>query len=311
MSMNNKHRGGALLTALFIMTLVSIVAVAMSAKVQMDIYRTRLMITHDKLYYASQAITFWAMNELSSTKQSFTKADDKGMLSSYPKGLATIYPSVTLSGALYDLQARCNLNNLANKKTLLGFVNFVEGIAPQIPMSEKVNLTFAINDWVSEYQYSTASQAFLSYYLKQKPPYHPSHQLMSSFSELRLIKDVSPSTYKALEPYSTALPELTPVNINTAPKPVLLAISEFLDEKKAKELIKARGKNGFKNTVQANQLMERLKIPAELVTLESTYFLSVAHASSEQVHFTVYTLLKRSQDKNGIRSVKILSERFE
>jgi general secretion pathway protein K len=51
-----KDPGGALLTALFIMTLVAIVATAMSTRLQLDIYRTRLIVTYDKLYLASQAI---------------------------------------------------------------------------------------------------------------------------------------------------------------------------------------------------------------------------------------------------------------
>ena len=54
-------RGSALLTALFIMTLVAIVATAMSTKLQVDIYRTRLTLTHDKLYLASQGVAVWAL----------------------------------------------------------------------------------------------------------------------------------------------------------------------------------------------------------------------------------------------------------
>lgn len=61
-------KGSALLTALFIMTLVAIVATAMSTKVQLDIYRTRLILTHDKLYFASQAVTFWSMGQLADKK---------------------------------------------------------------------------------------------------------------------------------------------------------------------------------------------------------------------------------------------------
>ena len=45
-----KNKGGALLTALFIMTLVAIVATAMSTRLQLDIYRTDLIVSHNKLY---------------------------------------------------------------------------------------------------------------------------------------------------------------------------------------------------------------------------------------------------------------------
>ena len=60
-----RNRGSALISALFIMTLVAIAATAMSTRLQLDIYRTRLTISSDKLFLASQAVTFWAMHTLS------------------------------------------------------------------------------------------------------------------------------------------------------------------------------------------------------------------------------------------------------
>ena len=62
---HGNKRGSALLSALFIMTLVAICATAMSMRLQLDIYRTRLTLDSDKLYLASQAVTFWAMDILS------------------------------------------------------------------------------------------------------------------------------------------------------------------------------------------------------------------------------------------------------
>lgn len=307
---NNKYRGGALLTALFIMTLVAIVATAMSTKIQVDIYRTRLIITHDKLYYASQAVAFWAMGELNDPKKRFTKPDANGMVSIYPKALANIYPNVIISGELYDLQARYNLNNLSNKKMILGFVNFIGYTVPQISIPEKMTLALAINDWISTYDLAIGKDTFLSYYLNQKPPYYPSHQLMSSGSELRLIKDVSAKIYLALEPYITALPEPTTLNINTASKQVLLSLSNSMTEEKVNQLIEARGKNGIKRQDKVNELLKKLNISADQITLESNYFLSVAHTSSDNINFTLFTLLKRSRDKKGKLSVTILRESF-
>lgn len=110
-----KTKGSALLTALFIMTLVAIVATAMSMRLQQDIYRTRLVITQDKLYLASQAVTFWALNELLDKNNRFTKTNPLGMVAQYPKNMESIYNQVQLSGGLFDLQARFNLNNLVEK----------------------------------------------------------------------------------------------------------------------------------------------------------------------------------------------------
>lgn len=307
---NKKHRGGALLTALFIMTLVAIVATAMSTKVQVDIYRTRLIIVHDKLYLAAQAVAFWGMGELNDVKKHFAKRDAQGMVSQYPQTMTGIYPSVTLSGGLYDLQARYNLNNLVNKKAILGFINFVGNTVPDITMPEKMKLALATADWISTYDLAVGKDHYLSYYLNQRPPYHPSHQLMNSSSELRLIQDVSAQTYLALQPHITALPEPTAININTASKQVLLSLSNTINDEKVNEIISARGENGIKKLATINELLQKLNIANDQITLESSYFLNVAHASSENLHFTMYTLLKRSKDKKGKLSVTILRQSF-
>lgn len=309
-NLNQKIHGGALLTALFIMTLVAIVATAMSVRLQADIYRTRLITTHDKLYFASQAVTFWAMKELSIPKKQFTTTNAQGIVSLYPQKMQSIYPNVTVHGEIYDLQARFNINNLTNKKYILGFINFAGSIIPQISATEKKNLALAINNWISPYELEAGEDPYLSYYRHQKPPYYPGRQLMSSSSELRLVKDVSAHIYLALQPYITALPELTAININTAPQKVLMSLSNALDEKKANELIKARGKNGLKNLDKIKELLQELNIANDQITLESTYFLSVAHTSTDNLKFTVSTLLKKHRDKKGKISVHILSERF-
>ncbi|MFT4058398.1 MAG: type II secretion system minor pseudopilin GspK [Legionella sp.] len=306
-SIKHKYRGGALLTALFIMTLVAIVATAMSSHLQVDIYRTRLIVNHDRLYYASQAVAFWAMSELNDPKKKFNMSNNEGVVGRLPKSMSHVYPSVILSGELYDLQSRFNLNNLLNRKSFLGFANLVSHVISDLNGPERINLAFAINNWISTYDLALGTDKYLSYYLKQKPPYHPSHQLMQSASELRLIKDVNSNTYLALQPYITALPETTSLNINTATPKTLLSLGT-LDNDKVKQIIEARGEKGLKDLAKLEPLLKKLNIAYEQITLESTYFLSVAHATSDNQNFTVYTLLKRSRDKKGKLSVSILRE---
>ncbi|WP_058477448.1 type II secretion system minor pseudopilin GspK [Legionella steigerwaltii] len=303
-------KGSALLTSLFIMTLVAIVATAMSTKVQLDIYRTKLIVTHDRLYLASQAVPFWALGQLADKKNKFTKATPQGIVSLYPSNMENTYNTVTLKGGLYDLQALYNINNLGNRKAMLGFINLIGTVIPQNAESEKVKLTLAINDWLSVYDLARGKDNYLSYYTSQKPPYYPSHQFMSSKSELRLVKDVNAPLYLALEPLITALPEATPININTAPLKVLKSLSSGMKETQLNELIKARKENGIKDLGTISELLKKLDIANDQITLESTYFLSVAYATSENLNLTVYTLFKRTKDKNGKISVNVIRQSF-
>jgi general secretion pathway protein K len=305
-----KTQGGALLTALFIMTLVAIVATAMSTRMQLDIYRTRLVITHDKLYLASQAVTFWAMTELNNKNLKFTKLNAQGMVDKYPKTLETIYNQVKLEGGLYDLQARFNLNNLSEKKSVPTFISLMKQINLKADDAEKVNLTQSIKDWISPYDIAKGKDAYAAYYLSQRPPYNPSHQLIQSSSELRLIKGVDAATYLSLEPFITVLSDesLTPININTAAKPILMSLGNGLSSAQVNELIKARGESGIKDLKDINELLTKLDLPNDQITIESNYFLNVAHASSDEFNVVVYTLLKRSRDKKGKITVSVIRE---
>ncbi len=109
-----KHSGGALLTALFIMTLVAIVATAMTTSLQLDIYRTRLLLAQDKVSLASEAVMFWAFEELTKKNLNLLANNSEGLVAQFPKNLSTIYKDMNLSGSLYDLQSRYNLNNVAD-----------------------------------------------------------------------------------------------------------------------------------------------------------------------------------------------------
>lgn len=303
-----KVQGSALLTALFIMTLVAIVATAMSTRLQLDIYRTRLVITQDKLYLASQAVTFWALNELINKNNRFTKINKLNMVAQYPKNMERIYNQVQLSGGLYDLQAGFNLNNLIEKKSIPTFMHLINQVYSKATGQERANIALGVKHWLLTYAPGRGEDIYTSYYLSQKPPYYPSHQLIKSKSEFRLIKDVSAPVYLSLDPFITALPESTSININTAPKQVLMSLGDGLSGAQANELITARKDSGITDLKEINELLKKLNIPTDQITLESQYYLSVAYAKSDEFNLVVYSLLKRSRDRKGKLSVSVIRE---
>lgn len=303
-----KIQGSALLTALFIMTLVAIVATAMSTRLQQDIYRTRLVITQDKLYLASQAVTFWALNELLDKNNRFTKTNQLGMVAQYPKNMESLYNQVQLSGGLFDLQARFNLNNLVEKKSIPTLMHLISHVYSKAASRERANIALGVKHWLLAYDLGRGEDLYTSYYLSQKPPYYPSHQLIKSKSEFRLIKDVSAPVYLALDPFITALPESTSININTAPKQILMSLGDGLSDSQANELITARGEHGVTNLKEINELLKKFNIPSDQITIESQYYLSVAYAKNDEFSLVVYSLLKRSRDRKGKLITSVIRE---
>lgn len=301
------HRGGALLTALFIMTLVAIVATAMSTRLQLDIYRTRLLINYDKLYLASQALMFWSFNELNNKNNKFSVLDKQNRVSTYPSKLAHLDKELTLSGGLYDLQSKININNLSDKKETVLFLNLLSQIDPKASEKDKNNLALAIKDWLSAYDLSKGNDLYNAYYTGQKPPYFPSHQLIKSTSELRLIKGVDARQDQLIQPFITALPEVTPININTASKEILASLGDGLNASQVEELLIARGINGI-SPKKLPLILQKLNISGKQVTVESKYFLSKALVKTEELNLRVYTLLKREKNAKGIIKVSVLRE---
>ncbi|ASQ45779.1 type II secretion system minor pseudopilin GspK [Legionella clemsonensis] len=299
--------GSALISALFIMTMVAIAATAMSTRLQLDIYRIRLGILSDKLYLASQAVSFWSLNQLS-TKKNYTLSDNAGKILDFPRQLQAIYPEFVVKGALYDLQSRFNVNNLTDKKYASTFLKLLEKIPTKLNPAQRGQLVLAIYHWITPYQPGRGQDEFLHYYLHQKPPYYPAQQLLQHLSELRLIKDVTAQLYLTLANFLTVLPEVTPVNINTAPQEILASLGNGLNQSQVNEIIEARGDKGFQDTKNLGSLLQKLNIRSEQVTIESQYFLSVAFVTSQELSLTVYTVIKRSKDKKGNISVTVIRE---
>ncbi|MBA3536956.1 MAG: type II secretion system minor pseudopilin GspK [Tatlockia sp.] len=302
------YRGSALISALFIMTLVAIAATAMSTRLQLDIYRTRLSIASDKLYLASQAVQAWGLSEIADPNQKFRQADASGKVLNFPPKLLLIYPDIRIKGALYDLQARYNLNNVADKNFQISFQEFLKNTEKKLEQPQRIMLAAVLHNWLSPYQPGQDAMNNLSYYLKQKPPYYPAQQLMQNASEFRLLRGVNAKLYRNLENHFIALPEQTPININTASKPVLMSLGFGLNEEQVNELIEARGKKGLSDFAKITPLLQKLNIRSELLTIESQYFMSVATISSDDLNLTSYTILKRIKDNNGKVKVSLINQ---
>lgn len=302
------NQGGALISALFIMTLVAIAATAMSTRLQLDIYRTRLTINNDKLYLASQAVTFWAMDKLSKENLQVRINNKEGKLLTFPSSLRRLYPDVSIKGEVYDLQGRFNLNNLQDKIFIPIFLRLLETSLKNTDNNQIRALIASIQYWISPYQPGRGHDEYLTYYQKQHPPYSPSYQFMQSVSEFRLVRGVNKSIYQTLLPDITVLPETTPINLNTASKELLKTLGNGLSESQVEEILNARINKGITTSQQLGELLQKIEIPTQQITIESTYYLCTATVSSQDLNLTIYTVIKRFRDQKQQLSVGIVSE---
>lgn len=305
-----KKQGSALITALFIMTLIAIVATAITTRLYTDIYRTQRMEQSDRLYLASQAVTFWAMDRIMDKSQKLISFGSLGKVLEYPEKLQTIYPNVKISGVLYDLQARFNLNNLKKTSYQAMFYGLLEQKTPNLEAQNRKLLLDATINWVngSVSEGTVQHNEWIDRYLKQTPIYYPGYQPMQNVSEFRLVYGVNAEIYQALSPFLTALPEETALNLNTASKELIRTLGNGLNDSDAQELLELRGIKGFSDLTKINPFLTKHNISANEITLESNYYLCVATTTTPNLTLTTYVVIKREQNKAHQFITRVLSE---
>jgi len=302
-------RGSALLSALFIMTLVAIATTSMTVQLRQNIEQARLVINTDQHSLSAEALRYWAMAALLDKETRAFGRDPSMLILTDAESPMPKISGVKFSAQLFDLQALFNINNLENKKFKTPFYRFLNDILEDESKKQAFRLADAITNWVSDAKSPAGQNKYAGYYAKQKPPYVTAHQPMASLSELRLVQGVTPDVFQALFPYVTVLPPQTKININTVPETLLMAFAQGEDAaKNVQALIEARGEKGIQSINQVMGILRKLSLEYNDVTLESEYFLCIGQAKTPALERTLYSVLRRSKAPNGTLSVHLVQE---
>lgn len=144
----------------------------------------------------------------------------------------------------------------------------VVGIGP----AEARRVAASLADWIDADSAPNPDGAEDDIYAKAAVPYRTSGTLMSHPSELRAVNGVTPEIYRALRPWICALPdaELSPLNINTlsldqAPL-VAMLMPDQLDVTRARQIIADRPAGGWDSTVDfwSRPALQALSPPMEV-----------------------------------------------
>jgi general secretion pathway protein K len=299
--------GVALITALLITALATIVAVAMLGQQHLAIRRSTNFIHHDQaLQYAFGGET-WAIRILI-RDLSLNKID--GLQDIWAMRLAAIpIEGGNMIGQIEDLQGRFNLNNLlkdgkVSPEDVQQFQRLL--LALQIP----VNLAQVLIDWMdADADISLPEGAEDNAYLLKTPSYRAANQALRNPSELRLLAGMTPEFYQRLLPHVCTLPTRTQINLNTATVPVIMSLAEGLSEAAATQLIAGRDKKAFETLqpVLANPVLAGLKmVDSQSLSLSSNYFLYSSRVQLDRGQTLMSSMLERSADR--VRVVSRIQE---
>jgi general secretion pathway protein K len=129
---------------------------------------------------------------------------------------------------------------------------------------------------------------------------------MINTSELMMVNGFTPTMYAVIASTIHALPEITPLNLNTADLQSLLMLSTNSQCQQVADIIQLRAKHGIDNMANVQDLLKKCDIKPSHVTLQSQYFMSVAEVKTGDLQLTNRTLIKRKIDPKGHVKLQVL-----
>jgi general secretion pathway protein K len=146
---------------------------------------------------------------------------------------------------------RINLNNLVQPNG--EFEPFTQAalkrLGKRLLIPEEVWSCLA--DWLDSDGQTRSNGAEAGYYRLQKPPYSARNGKLATIAELSLVRGITPEIITSLRPFVTiyagqAGAPLSQVNINTAPKELLAALDDGIDERMAERILEERRLKPFR-----------------------------------------------------------------
>jgi general secretion pathway protein K len=292
--MMHKQRGVALITALLVVALATIAAVAMATRQQLDIRRTASLLHGEQAYSYVLGAESWAQVVLArDLRESGIDTLEEDWSTQPP---VSFVEGGSIFGRIIDLQGRFNLNSLVaggvpdndaieRFKRLLRVLELDEMLADPLV------------DWIDgDIDVRFPDGAEDETYLLLETSYRAGNQPLADISELRLVKGYSAEVIEQLRPFIVALPEPTAINVNTATAEVLSTLAEDLSLADAEALVDARGEEGFESVDSFLQdpTLDAKDVAAASLSVTSQWFLMVSEANIGDGRARLASLIQRS-----------------
>ena len=291
-----RQQGVALITALLIVAMVTVAATEMVTRQQMDIRRTGGLLHGEQAYAYALGAESWAQIVLARDKRDSKIDTLYEDWSTQPP--VSIVEGGSIVGRILDLQGRFNVNSLVDNKGVADkdAITRYKRLLRQLDLDE--SLAEPLADWIdSDINVLFPDGAEDDIYLGAPTPYRTANRLLVDISELRLIKGYEPEVIQKLRPFIAVLPEVTPLNVNTASAEVLITIAENMSLSDGQSLVETRGEDGFETVAkftEQKELSGKQKMTTAQLSVESNWFLMVSEATIGQSRARLASLIQRT-----------------
>jgi general secretion pathway protein K len=301
-----RQQGVALLTAILLVALGTIVAAAISYRNALTARRATATFAFEQgLLFAqgAEALAAYALKEdLDSGGRDDT--DDRSERWAQPYGPIEIAPGVALEAVVEDLSGRFNLNSLVldgavDPRAVEVFARLLESLELEPRWAS------LLADWIDTDPTAESDGGEDNLYLSQDPPYRPPNSYITSVSELNALPGFGRERYLRLAPYVVALPPDVKLNVCTARGEVLDAYKgedEFSGDPEGFAKKQSEGcfprQDAYEAGIPSNEVREAIKARPGL-TESSSYFRLTSIISIGTTRFTLYSLLHRDANRAG------------
>ena len=286
-----RNRGVALITAMLITALASLVAANLAWDNALDVRRTMVLLNHEQAMQVALGAESWVIGILHQDLQD-SETDHLGEIWALDiPGFPIEGGDVT--GVIEDLQGRFNVNNLIDENGRVEQTSLERFRRLLNALGVDPRFAGVAADWIdANVEASFPDGAEDAIYTGILPPYRSANQSLTSASELAALEGMDRESFTILRPHITALPGRTNVNVNTATAAVLQSLDENMSTSDVEGLITERESAGFGDIQNA---FRSLVTPDVLNTLEesTSYFQLKVVVRIDTVRVTLYSVLQR------------------
>lgn len=296
-----RDRGVALITAMLISAIATMVAANLAWDNALDVRRTLVNLGRDQAIQVALGAESWVISIL---RQDGTdnQTDHLGEI------WATDLPGLPIEGgevfgSIEDLQGRFNVNNLIDGRGEVDQPAFEQFERLLAAVGLDPRLAGATVDWLDADERETIPDgAEDPLYSGFTPPYRTPNRRLSNITELSAIDGMDPVSFEILLPHVTALPGRTPVNVNTASVAVLQSLGPNVTEGDAEGLVSLRAEGGF---VDYANVFAPLVDPGLVpwIAESSSFFQLKAVVQIDTVRVSLFTMLHRNGQTGAVTPI--------
>lgn len=300
-----KQRGVALITAIVLVAIATVLAVHVGTRAALDLRRTAGLVALDQGWHVALGAEAWAAEVLREDYENDSEVDHLGEAWAQPLPALPV-DGGEVRGAIEDMQSRFNLNNLIDS----------EGNADEEAVEQFQRLLVAVGadarwapmmaDWLDSDTIPFGGEgAEDGTYLSQAPPYRTANGVITTTTELMALPGMTREEFDRIRPYVAALPVGTRVNLCTAKAPVLNAVIPGGTDFGNEELLGSNRRDGCFPTladIQATLDGDTFQTLSQKVSETSDWFRAVTAVRIGTSEFTLYSLIERNGE-TGIRPV--------